>query len=628
MVQRLGSVSAVEQWTLNNLAATQTWFDDEFSDQLTFVAGGFFIANTASSDPWSNSTESTTFLESFYDWGAAGGFGSINYDVASLWTDRDFDGGTVGVAYVGTVCRTARYNVLMNFTTSTAYLGLMWAHELGHNFSSSHDESGVYVMSPSISPQTTRWSNASVNSINSYYRGQSCLEACPPAGPPVVNARVTGTELCTGSSTTFYDETNSVGTRRSWSFPGGSPGSSTDPSVSVSYATPGTYTASLTVSNEEGSDQTTFKIRVGDDNEAATQVVYSEDFEDEDFDIFVDNPNGDATWFVYTTSGNGGARAATIDNYTANTGRSDALLLPALDLSTTAAATLSFEYAYRSSSATRSDRLEVAVRLPNGREDVLWVGEDNGKGNFVTGPPLSTPFVPSSSSDWCMMGPTCVEVDLSAYAGVAGVVVAITNVNRFGNYLYVDNLSVSTGCAQSVVLPVEWLTFRAEAREKGSVDLAWTVNQDEHHAGFRIERSTDAAPEWTPVGYQPTTGGVREAVEYGFVDYEARPGQTYHYRLRQQDHDGREDFSEIRTVTTGFPTSSTAYPNPVRDRVTVRAGFAEGRASVFSLSGQLLFEQPLQSGFAEFSLGELPPGVYLLRLRGQAGEEEVLRLVH
>lgn len=63
--------------------------------------------------------------------------------MGQFWTNRDFDGSTVGLAYVGTVGVTGyKYHILQDFTSDPTSLRVMTAHEMGHNFGAGHDNSG------------------------------------------------------------------------------------------------------------------------------------------------------------------------------------------------------------------------------------------------------------------------------------------------------------------------------------------------------------------------------------------------------------------------------------------------------------------------------------------------------
>jgi choice-of-anchor B domain-containing protein len=62
---------------------------------------------------------------------------------------------------------------------------------------------------------------------------------------------------CVPLTVEFTDQSTGNPTSWSWSFPGGTPATSTEQNPSVTYTTPGTYDASLTVTNGVGSNQVT-----------------------------------------------------------------------------------------------------------------------------------------------------------------------------------------------------------------------------------------------------------------------------------------------------------------------------------------------------------------------------------
>ncbi|MBL0329486.1 MAG: gliding motility-associated C-terminal domain-containing protein [Bacteroidetes bacterium] len=90
--------------------------------------------------------------------------------------------------------------------------------------------------------------------------------------PPVVNFSTSDNNICVGDCISFTDLTTNSPTAWSWSFPGGTPASSSvqNPS-SICYATAGTYPVTLTAINASGSDtltQTSFITVNAADNAA------------------------------------------------------------------------------------------------------------------------------------------------------------------------------------------------------------------------------------------------------------------------------------------------------------------------------------------------------------------------
>jgi hypothetical protein len=101
-----------------------------------------------------------------------------------LFTGKDIEGTTVGIAYVGAVCFSPNYafGVTQHYGLLTANI---FAHELGHNLGASHDPSAPgSIMYPSISWGEAHFSPKSVSDISTFlsYFG-FCLsnENLPPS---------------------------------------------------------------------------------------------------------------------------------------------------------------------------------------------------------------------------------------------------------------------------------------------------------------------------------------------------------------------------------------------------------------------------------------------------------------
>ena len=84
-----------------------------------------------------------------------------------------------------------------------------------------------------------------------------------PTLPPVAQINASSTAVCTGQCINFQDDSNNNPTTWTWSFPGGTPVSSTnqDPG-SVCYAVAGTYNVTLTACNVNGCNTTTQSITI------------------------------------------------------------------------------------------------------------------------------------------------------------------------------------------------------------------------------------------------------------------------------------------------------------------------------------------------------------------------------
>ena len=85
-------------------------------------------------------------------------------------------------------------------------------------------------------------------------QGWKAAISCESTGPvPTVNFTASATNICENSTINFTDNSTNNPTSWSWTFPGGTPSSSTLQNPTVSYTISGTYDVSLTASNTYGS---------------------------------------------------------------------------------------------------------------------------------------------------------------------------------------------------------------------------------------------------------------------------------------------------------------------------------------------------------------------------------------
>jgi hypothetical protein len=102
--------------------------------------------------------------------------------IAHLLTGKSLTGTTLGIARISGVCDVNDGVSLSQSTLGVFMTGLIMAHELGHNLGAEHDGSGScagvsegYIMWPSISTTSTRFSQCSLDAMRPHIDGASCL---------------------------------------------------------------------------------------------------------------------------------------------------------------------------------------------------------------------------------------------------------------------------------------------------------------------------------------------------------------------------------------------------------------------------------------------------------------------
>ena len=271
----MNSIPNVEARTVSIYNLAQVNYKNVFNNDFEFKLIKQVVATTAGAINVSSSTVINDVLSSFNTWVDAGNlnFNNGKPDLASFWSNRDYDGAAVGLAYIAATCGTARTQVIQDFSTNTDQLRCTVAHETGHNFTMDHDASGSpYIMAPVVS-SATGWSSPSISALNTYVAGvlsggNNCLTSCSvPGQPPVANFKTDNTAtICAGGKVLFIDDSSNDPTSWGWTFAGGTPAVSTLEDVTVTYNTAGLYDVSHTATNAIGPNSITKKNIVRVDN--------------------------------------------------------------------------------------------------------------------------------------------------------------------------------------------------------------------------------------------------------------------------------------------------------------------------------------------------------------------------
>lgn len=251
----------------------------------------------------------------------------------------------------------------------------------------------------------------------------------------------TQTGLCAGTSTTFsIINTSTAITSYSWTFTGGSPATSTAASPTVTYNTPGTYQAAVTITTASG-NRTITKAAYITVAAAPVQVALPiiEGFVNTTFpptNWSITNGGGTNTWVrngsigTAPTAGN----SVRIDYYNTNAvGEVDDLNTPGFSLSGLSSASLTFDVAHRPYTG-QSDKLEVLVSPGCGMPYEVIYSKSGTTLQTETG--NTAAYI--APSTWRNE-----TVNLTPYIGNSQVSIKFRGTNGYSNYIYLDNINIS-----------------------------------------------------------------------------------------------------------------------------------------------------------------------------------------
>lgn len=285
--------------------------------------------------------------------------------------------------------------------------------------------------------------------------------------------------ICTGQTVQFFDNTIMGNpTSFSWSFPGGTPTSSTDLNPTVTYNTAGNYDVTLTSTNAYGT-VVKFKkgvVSVRSQNTTPYINAFYDDFEN--YALPNNNwhvePGLDTNNFKYfTTAAYAGQSCVTLQNVNALPLETDALISHAISLENSTSATLNFKYAFAERSFGNSDKLSIYVSDDCGQ---TWDFIKSQQGPFLrtTNTRTAASWHPTTQNEWGNG-----SVDLNNYAPSTNyIMVKFEFTNGGGNNFYLDEvqLAPTIGLKENNVQQIS--VFPNPAKSTVNVHLAQTEFAD------------------------------------------------------------------------------------------------------------------------------------------------------
>ena len=177
--QRYGSSGAVQSRITAVIDTMNLQYETEVDISHTITA---IVVRTTSNDPYFSTNASTILDEFMNEW--TSNQGSIQRDVAQLFTGKEVDGGTIGIAYLGVICNSSFGfgMVQSDFNNNFACATDLSAHEMGHNWNADHCNCTSNTMNPFITCSNTFHPSATIPDIVAHRDSRGCLDGGNPPG--------------------------------------------------------------------------------------------------------------------------------------------------------------------------------------------------------------------------------------------------------------------------------------------------------------------------------------------------------------------------------------------------------------------------------------------------------------
>ena len=209
---------------------------------------------------------------------------------------------------------------------------------------------------------------------------------------------------------------------------------------------------------------------------------------------------------------------------------------------------------------------------------------------------------------WSLTYPTlCNQVYLRLRLGTDQS--QVTKASGFAKDGEIEDYIVSSGA----VLPVSFVSLDAQLIEDDDVLISWVTASEYASDHFIVERSKEG-DVWSFVDKVKAAGVSNVLREYSTIDRDPEYGVNY-YHLLQYDLDG--SFRKYGPVSVELLNENmlTVYPNPTSDFLRVRTDPSrELELTVMNTYGSPVNQSKIEQGSAEIYVGDLPSGMYTIKL--------------
>ena len=176
-----------------------------------------------------------------------------------------------------------------------------------------------------------------------------------------------------------------------------------------------------------------------------------------------------------------------------------------------------------------------------------------------------------------------------------------------------------------ITLPLKFLSFTATKTNGGrSSLLEWKTSGEWNVKGYYIQRSGNSR-DWSDIDFVPYSASPDDIRSYHYTDQQPQPKN--YYRIREEDLDGRSNYTDIRIIIMGENQFSVMlHPVPAKDVLNVSIQTEQSEKVLLQISdvaGRVVISRSVQlsvgSNTEEIGVGNIARGVYFLQVSDGKG---------
>lgn len=181
-------------------------------------------------------------------------------------------------------------------------------------------------------------------------------------------------------------------------------------------------------------------------------------------------------------------------------------------------------------------------------------------------------------------------------------------------------IEVISGADGGCIAPlgVEFVSLDLDQMADHKVNIQWTTLKERNNAYFEVQKSYDGHT-FTSISKMESNGISEELNNYSVIDNDANTGLIY-YRIKQVDLDGKESYSETRTIQIDLAASKeiNLFPNPSDGKdvfIFLKSpNVNDSEVYIYDLTGNLIHVQTMKAHSQNVRLDySLKSGVYFVK---------------
>ena len=203
-------------------------------------------------------------------------------------------------------------------------------------------------------------------------------------------------------------------------------------------------------------------------------------------------------------------------------------------------------------------------------------------------------------------------------------------VDEINNTVQLDEIDAFSFWAianSTLLLPVELVYFNAEAVNNNFIVCRWQTASELNNSHFEIERSQNGQ-QFEFVMQVEGNGTTNATNQYEINDEQPYNGTSF-YRLKQVDHSGDFEYSEIQQVYIDQSSGIVLFPNPTVEelQVIIPQTLQADAYQIININGQVVQTGEYREGNLSIQVNELANGIYFFDLQSKGKSVKQIKFI-